>query len=176
MHSALPKVLHELGGLAVARASRSRRPRPCTRPRSGGLRPRRRGGARAICRFSAACWVHQAEQHGTGHALQLALPGVDPAALVLVLLRRRAADFACHPAGAVRLGWTRLRGTAHGRDRGAQLRACPARRPRRCELIVERQDASLAEAAVTEINTAFYSGGAAQGLAGETHARQRPGE
>ena len=30
-------------------------------------------------------WVHQGEQHGTGHALQLAMPGVPDAARVLVL-------------------------------------------------------------------------------------------
>src|SRR5690349_19401343 len=30
-------------------------------------------------------WVHQAEQRGTGHAMQLAMPGVPDAARVLVL-------------------------------------------------------------------------------------------
>lgn len=85
MRSDLPKVLHPLGGrpllghvLQVAR----------------GLSPRSihvvygHGGEELISRFESAPdlnWCPQSPQLGTGHAVQQALPHVDPKATVLVL-------------------------------------------------------------------------------------------
>jgi bifunctional UDP-N-acetylglucosamine pyrophosphorylase/glucosamine-1-phosphate N-acetyltransferase len=84
MHSALPKVLHRVGGRPllehVIRAARA-------------LRPERihvvygHGGEAVRAAFAGAPveWVRQARQLGTGHALLQALPAVPRTATVLVL-------------------------------------------------------------------------------------------
>ncbi len=84
MHSALPKVLHRIGGrpllahvIDTARA----------------LKPERihvvygHGGAQVRAAFEGATveWVEQVKRLGTGHALMQALPGIPRAATVLVL-------------------------------------------------------------------------------------------
>ncbi|MCK9533021.1 MAG: bifunctional UDP-N-acetylglucosamine diphosphorylase/glucosamine-1-phosphate N-acetyltransferase GlmU [Gammaproteobacteria bacterium] len=84
MKSDLPKVLHPLAGRpllghVIATA--------------GALCPARthvvygHGGERVLTRFPDAnvLWVEQAERLGTGHAVMQAMPGVDDAAVVLVL-------------------------------------------------------------------------------------------
>src|SRR5690606_1474065 len=84
MRSALPKVLHALGGrplLAHVLAA------------AEGLAPRAihvvygHGGEQVRAAFPGARvrWVEQAEQLGTGHAVQLAIDTVADDALVLVL-------------------------------------------------------------------------------------------
>lgn len=162
MHSRLPKALHLLGGrpllahaLAAARA----------------LHPTAihvvvgHGGEAVRTAFTAARvrWVHQAEQHGSGHALVQAMPGVAPDALVLVLygdvplitpatLRALASS-----AGPDRVALLTAELDAPGNygrilrdNQGAVLR------------VVERKDASPAEAAVKEINTGFLAASAAR--------------
>ncbi len=162
MHSALPKVLHELGGrplLAHALAA------------AQALHPSAihvvygHGGEAVRARFADARlrWVHQAEQHGTGHALQLALPGVDPAALVLVLygdvplISPATLRALCALAGPDRVALLTAELAEPG-NYGRVLRDARGAVNR----IVERQDASPAEAAVTEINTGFLAAPAAR--------------
>src|SRR5438105_6382614 len=84
MYSALPKVLHSLAGKpllghVIAAAQR--------------LAPRAihivygHGGDHVRAAFASQIlhWSHQAEQLGTGHAVQHAIPAVGDDALVLVL-------------------------------------------------------------------------------------------
>jgi bifunctional UDP-N-acetylglucosamine pyrophosphorylase/glucosamine-1-phosphate N-acetyltransferase len=85
MKSALPKVLLPLAGkpllahvLATARALA-----PAQIHIVHGHRGEQVQAAFADQRDLV--WVHQAQQHGTGHAMQLAMPGVPDAARVLVL-------------------------------------------------------------------------------------------
>ena len=162
MHSRLPKVLHDLGGrplLAHVLAG------------AEALHPAAihvvygHDGESVRAAFPAARvrWVHQAEQHGTGHAVRLALAGVDPAALVLVLY------------GDVPLITTatlRALGSLAGPDRIALLTAeleQPGNYGRilrdangAVSRIVEHQDATPAQATVKEINAGFLAAPAAR--------------
>lgn len=84
MRSSLPKVLHLLAGRPlldhVLRAAATLNPRAMhvVYGHGGDLLPQRLNG-------HTANWVLQAEQRGTGHAVQQALPAVAPNSLVLVL-------------------------------------------------------------------------------------------
>jgi bifunctional UDP-N-acetylglucosamine pyrophosphorylase/glucosamine-1-phosphate N-acetyltransferase len=107
-------------------------------------------------------WVLQAEQHGTGHALAQALPGVGEDAQVLVLygdVPLISADTLRQLLDAGRGGVGLLTvelpdGGGYGRivrDTGGRV----AR-------IVERKDASAAELALREVNTGFLTAPAAR--------------
>ncbi len=157
MHSRLPKVLHDLGGrplLAHALAT------------AAALHPAAihvvygHGAEQVRAAFPAARvrWVHQAEQHGTGHAVRLALAGVDPGSLVLVAygdvplivpatLRALAAA-----AGPDRVALLTVELDEPG-NYGRILRDVKGAVVR----IVERKDTTPAEAAVKEINTGFLA-------------------
>jgi bifunctional UDP-N-acetylglucosamine pyrophosphorylase/glucosamine-1-phosphate N-acetyltransferase len=162
MRSAVPKVLHVLGGrpllahaLAVAEA---------LTPSAIHVVYGHGGEAvRAALPAARVRWVLQAEQRGTGHALIQAMPGVEPSSLVLVLY------------GDVPLiSPTTLRAlaAAAGPDRIALLTAEldePGQYGRilrdgagRVVRIVEHKDATPAEAAVREINTGFLAAPAAK--------------
>lgn len=85
MHSDLPKVLHTVGAKPILGHVID-----CAK----ALQPRKIivvygfGGERVKEAFSAEeiTWVNQAEQHGTGHAVQQALPYLDADADTLILL------------------------------------------------------------------------------------------
>ena len=162
MHSRLPKVLHDLGGrplLAHALAAAEVLHPAAIHVVYG------HGGESVRAAFPAARvrWVHQAEQHGTGHAVRLALAGVDPAALVLVLY----GDVPLITTATLRA----LAGLA-GPDRIALLTAeleQPGNYGRilrdangAVSRIVEHQDATPAQAAAKEINTGFLAAPAAR--------------
>ncbi len=160
MHSAIPKVLHELGGqpllgrvLACARA----------------LSPRAihvvlgHGAEHVRERFpdTAITWVCQREQKGTGDAVRAAIPGVPDDALVLVLygdvplispdtLRTLAA--ACGNNGLALLTAELADPEHYGRvirdRRGAVAR------------VVEHSDAHPDQLATREVNTGFLAASA----------------
>lgn len=158
MRSALPKVLHPLGGrpllahvFATARA----------------LQPRRivavygHGGRQVPAAFpdeGDVTWVEQAEQLGTGHAVDRALPGIPDSETVLVLygdvplitadtlggLLARAED------GGLALLTAKLEDPAgYGRivrdERGSVVR------------IVEEKDATALERHISEVNTGILA-------------------
>jgi len=156
MHSALPKVLHPLGGRPLlAHVLDSVR----------ALAPRKvfvvhgYGGEQVKSVFNGASveWVEQAQQRGTGHAVMQALPRVDEQSLALVvyadvpLIRgetlRRLAD-------AARGGLALLTAEPPSPDGyGRVLRSASGA----VERIVEHKDASPAERAVREINAGFLA-------------------
>jgi bifunctional UDP-N-acetylglucosamine pyrophosphorylase / glucosamine-1-phosphate N-acetyltransferase len=85
MHSNTPKVLHKIGGAAILAHVIT-----CAK----ALKPQKiivvYGFGGEIVREAFAhediIWVNQAEQHGTGHAVQQAVPHLDDAANTLILL------------------------------------------------------------------------------------------
>lgn len=157
MRSSLPKVLHSLSGRpmldhVLATAAR-------LKPRAirvvyghGGERVREAFAGRGLA------WVYQAEQRGTGHAVKLALAGVSPRDVALVLygdvplvqpdtlsrLVRQAAS------GRVAVLTAELDDpTGYGRIiRGAS---------REITAIVEHKDASCEQRAIREINTGLMA-------------------
>ncbi|MFL6649450.1 MAG: bifunctional UDP-N-acetylglucosamine diphosphorylase/glucosamine-1-phosphate N-acetyltransferase GlmU [Sulfurifustaceae bacterium] len=157
MHSALPKVLHDLAGrpllahvLIIARA----------------LAPRAvhvvygHGGeqVRACLAAERVNWVHQAEQLGTGHAVQQALPAVAADSLVLVLygdvplIRVQTLRDLLKRAGGSSLALlTAEVPNPHGYGRIIRNAAG------RVERIVEQKDATPAQAQVREINTGILA-------------------
>jgi bifunctional UDP-N-acetylglucosamine pyrophosphorylase/glucosamine-1-phosphate N-acetyltransferase len=108
-------------------------------------------------------WVHQAEQHGTGHAVRLALAGVDPGSLVLVLygdvplITAATLRALCGLAGPARLALLTAELDEPGHY-GRILRDAQGKVVR----IVEYRDAGPAEAAIREINTGFLAAPAAR--------------
>ncbi len=157
MHSALPKVLHDLGGrpllahvLAAAEA---------LHPAAIHVVYGHGGEAvRAAFAGTRVRWVHQAKQHGTGHAVQLAMAGIDPGSLVLVLYG---------DVPLITLATLRALAGLAGPDRVALLTAeleQPGHYGRilrdgqnKVTRIVEHRDATPAETAVKEINTGFMA-------------------
>jgi bifunctional UDP-N-acetylglucosamine pyrophosphorylase/glucosamine-1-phosphate N-acetyltransferase len=163
MRSDLPKVLHPLGGRPllehVVTTAFSLNPmRICIVYGHGGEQ------VRAQLDDIDVDWVEQAEQLGTGHAVQQAMPAVDAADTVLVLygdvplietetLQRLLAA----ATGGLALITAQLPDPA-GYGRILRDGAGGVRR------IVEEKDASDAERAIGEINTGFLAaqGGALQ--------------
>jgi bifunctional UDP-N-acetylglucosamine pyrophosphorylase/glucosamine-1-phosphate N-acetyltransferase len=107
-------------------------------------------------------WARQAEQHGTGHALQQAMPGVPDDHLVLVLYGdvplvqastlQRLIDAAAGGAALAILSVRMQDPTGYGRivrDRAGNV----AR-------IVEHKDANQKERAIDEVNTGLMAGSA----------------
>ncbi|HEX9398233.1 MAG TPA: bifunctional UDP-N-acetylglucosamine diphosphorylase/glucosamine-1-phosphate N-acetyltransferase GlmU [Burkholderiales bacterium] len=164
MHSALPKVLHPLGGrplLAhVIDAARALKPRQILVVHGHG------GDAvRAAFKNARVAWIEQARQLGTGHAVMQALPKVTKGADVLVLngdvplvLPATLTQLAAAAKGGLVLCTSTLGDAAsYGRVvRGAR---------RRVQRIVEQAEASPRELAIRE----WYAGclaAPAQRLAG----------
>jgi len=161
MRSALPKVLHLLGG------------RPLLAHVLGaaeGLAPRAihvvhgHGGAQVRAAFDEprVRWVEQAEQLGTGHAVQQAIDAVADDALVLVLYGDvpliRIETLRALLAEAERSGLGLL--TAEVADPSGYGRI--VRHPLgHVERIVEQKDATPEEAAIREINTGILAARAA---------------
>jgi bifunctional UDP-N-acetylglucosamine pyrophosphorylase/glucosamine-1-phosphate N-acetyltransferase len=156
MHSSAPKVLHRLAGrplLAhVLDAVQALAPRRiCVVVGHGGAE------VRAAFPHVGIDWVEQAEQLGTGHAVQQALPRIDAEAEVLVvygdvpLVRaetlRRLAD-------AARAGLAIL--TAEAPDPAGYGRIVRAAGGR-VERIVEDPDATAEERAIREVNVGFLA-------------------
>ena len=156
MRSRRPKVLHAVAGrpmLAhVLATARTLSPRAMHVVYGHGGEQ-----VRAAVSDPEINWVHQAEQHGTGHALAQALPSVASDARVLVLygdvpLIRAATLKQLIAAAGDGLGvlTARLENPAgYGR-----IVRDPAGRVAR---IVEDKDATAAERAIDEINTGFLA-------------------
>ncbi len=161
MRSALPKVLHELGGrplLAHVLAS-ARQLAPAAIHVVYG-----HGGGEVRARFTheAVNWVAQAQQQGTAHAVMQALPAVGDDALVLVLY----GDVPLVEPGTLRA----LIEAADGRrlallaveladpsGYGRIVRASDGAVAR----IVEERDASAAERALREVHSGLLAAPAA---------------
>jgi bifunctional UDP-N-acetylglucosamine pyrophosphorylase/glucosamine-1-phosphate N-acetyltransferase len=159
MKSSLPKVLLPLAGqpmlahvIAAARA---------LAPAAIHVVHGHRGEA-VQAAFAAAAdlaWVHQAERHGTGHAVGLALPGVPDDARVLVLYgdvpllaASTLRPLAESPADLVVLAADVPDPTGYGRivrDGLGQVRA-----------IVEEKDASLEQRGIHLVNTGILAASA----------------
>ncbi|HNQ75605.1 MAG TPA: bifunctional UDP-N-acetylglucosamine diphosphorylase/glucosamine-1-phosphate N-acetyltransferase GlmU, partial [Pseudothauera hydrothermalis] len=153
MRSALPKVLQPLAGRPLLAhvldtARRLQAKRICVVFGHGGEQVRERLDAPDLV------WVRQAEQLGTGHAVQQALPQLtdDDTALVLYgdvpLIGAATLHRLCAAAGDARLALLTVElddPTGYGRI----LRDADGRVSR----IVEQKDASAAEREVREVNT-----------------------
>jgi bifunctional UDP-N-acetylglucosamine pyrophosphorylase/glucosamine-1-phosphate N-acetyltransferase len=164
MHSALPKVLHQIAGrplLAhVIDAARSLKP-----DRIYVVYGHRGAEVRAAFEGAPVDWVEQAQHLGTGHALMQALPGIPRTATVLVLngdvplVRRETLRKLIRSAGrGIAIATSDLSDpTGYGRvvrdSRGRVMR------------VVEHKDAKRAELAIREWYAGFLAGNASR-LAG----------
>jgi bifunctional UDP-N-acetylglucosamine pyrophosphorylase/glucosamine-1-phosphate N-acetyltransferase len=161
MKSRLPKVLHPLGGRPLLQhvidAARALEPAVChVVVGHGGDR------VRAALEQPGIRWVEQLEQHGTGHAVQQALPAVAPDSTVLCLfgdvpliqpgtLAELVAAAAAGPAlltanVAEPAGYGRILRNGDGGFSG----------------VVEHKDASAEQKRISEINTGVLALPAAQ--------------
>ncbi len=157
MRSALPKVLHRVGGTCLLEhvVQTVRTVGPASLHVVYG-----HGGERLPQALGhlGVDWVEQAQQLGTGHAVAQALPHLDPDNLVLVLygdvpltteqtLRRLLATAADHPLALLTVELDNP--TGYGRiirdERGAVVR------------VVEEKDASAQQRRVKEINTGLIA-------------------
>jgi bifunctional UDP-N-acetylglucosamine pyrophosphorylase/glucosamine-1-phosphate N-acetyltransferase len=157
MQSDLPKVLHTLAGRPlishVLETAKALKPQAihvvCSRDSES---------VQAATSGDAVRWVVQAEQRGTGHAVQQALPGVSQDALVLVmyadvpLVRCDTLRAVVNSAGEGGLslltaipddptGYGRILRDSEGRIEG----------------IVEERDATDDQRAISEVNTGFLA-------------------
>lgn len=156
MHSDLPKVLHVVGAKPILAHVIN-----CAK----ALKPNKIivvygfGGERVKEAFSTEdiTWVNQAEQHGTGHAVQQALPHLDADADTLILLGDvPLVDVnACEKLIAQAnnklaiLSFNKDDPTGYGRivrDANSQVHA-----------IVEHKDATTAQRAIIEVNTGIMA-------------------
>ena len=157
MRSDLPKVLHALAGRpllahVVATAERLQPAAVHVVHGHGGEQVRAALGALAVR------WVEQPEQRGTGHALEMAMPGIDDDATVLVLYgdvplvgEQTLREAAAHArAGGVALVTVTLDEPA---GYGRILRDSSGRVQR----IVEEKDADAGERRIGEINTGIVA-------------------
>ena len=157
MRSALPKVLHPLGGRPLLQhvIGTAQRLEPRTIHVVYG-----HGGeqVRDALAHEQVEWVEQAEQLGTGHALAQALPGIPDDDTVLVLygdVPLIGLDTLKALAGQARQGGLAVL-TAELDDPtgyGRMLRDAEGR----LTGIVEQKDASEAERAIREVNTGFLA-------------------
>jgi bifunctional UDP-N-acetylglucosamine pyrophosphorylase/glucosamine-1-phosphate N-acetyltransferase len=161
MHSALPKVLHPLAGRPllghVLDAARALKPHKIVVVHG-------HGGDEVQAAFPEAGvdWVVQAEQLGTGHAAQQALPHLAADAEVLILygdVPLVRAETLKRLLEAAQKGVAVLTAeVANPTGYGRIIRAAAGRVSR----IVEQKDATPAEAAIREINAGFFALRAAQ--------------
>ncbi|MFZ5653833.1 MAG: bifunctional UDP-N-acetylglucosamine diphosphorylase/glucosamine-1-phosphate N-acetyltransferase GlmU [Pseudomonadota bacterium] len=157
MRSAQPKVLHRLAGRPllghVLEAARQLRPQRICVVAGAGLE-------RVVAAFAddGIQWVEQAEQLGTAHAVQMALPGLDDQATALILYgdvplirpATLAGLLAAAQRGALAIltsrpadptGYGRLLRDGRGRVLG----------------VVEERDATPAQRAIGEVNTGILA-------------------
>src|SRR5919201_5556952 len=156
MRSALPKVLHPLGGrplLAyVLDTARELGARKTIVVHGHGA-----DAVRAAFANTDVQWVLQPEQLGTGHAVQQALPHVGKDAQVLILygdvplVRLATLKRLLEAAGDALAITTAELGDPRGYGRIVRDRA------ERVERIVEEKDASAAERAIREINAGLMA-------------------
>ena len=177
MRSDLPKVLHPLAGRALlahvldtARALGARKT----------IVVHGHGAERVRAAFPASDleWVLQAEQLGTGHAVQQAMPRVDPKATVVILygdvplVRAESLRQLIDAAGdGVAVMTTEL---AQPKGYGRIVRQASGL----LERIVEEKDATPAEKAIDEVNSAIYAfdHAALQGVLSSLTANNAQGE
>lgn len=163
MRSALPKVLQPVGGKAmlghVIDTARALSPARIHVVHGHGAEAVRAWARDAGFDGDDLAWVLQAEQLGTGHAVQQAMPGIPDEARVLVLygdvplVRPQTLRPLVGAEGlallSVRLpdptGYGRILRDAHGRVTG----------------IVEHKDADAAQRAIDEVNTGILAAPAA---------------
>jgi bifunctional UDP-N-acetylglucosamine pyrophosphorylase/glucosamine-1-phosphate N-acetyltransferase len=156
MRSDLPKVLHPLAGrplLAhVLDTARALDPRKIVVVLGHGA-----DQVRAAFPDPSIDWVLQAEQLGTGHAVQQALPRIAPEADVLILYGDvplvRAATLR-RLAAAAREGVAILTTEVPNAEGYGRILRDQAGRVAR---IVEQKDASLQELAIREVNAGFFA-------------------
>ncbi|HUQ76427.1 MAG TPA: bifunctional UDP-N-acetylglucosamine diphosphorylase/glucosamine-1-phosphate N-acetyltransferase GlmU [Burkholderiales bacterium] len=164
MRSDLPKVLHPLAGRAllahVLDTARALAPRKTIVVHGHGAER-----VRAAFPEPGLDWVLQAEQLGTGHAVQQAMPRVDPQSTVVILygdvplVRAESLKRLIDTAGdGVAVMTTQL---DDPKGYGRIVRQASGR----VERIVEDKDASAKERAIREINAGFMALSAAR-LAG----------
>ncbi len=162
MHSALPKVLHPLAGRPllghVLATARELSPRAIHAVYGYGGEQ-----VRTIFKDEPVNWIHQAEQLGTGHAMQQAMPSLADDSMVLVLY----GDVPLIRVDTLRdlLSQTRELNlallTAELPDPSGYGRV--VRHPLgKVERIVEQKDATAEEAALREINTGILVAPAAR--------------
>ena len=162
MHSALPKVLLPLAGrpmlehvVAVAEALDPVAIHVVYGHRGDQVRAAFAGRERLQ-------WVHQAQQHGTGHAVRLALPGIPDEARVLVLygdvplLQPQTLDLLVSVQAAPLVVLTLYADNPHGYGRivcddNGRVRA-----------IVEERDASPEQRRIKTVNTGIIAARAAE--------------
>ncbi len=157
MRSDLPKVLHTLAGRPLI--THVLETATALNPRAIHVVCGRDGAAvQAATGGDAVRWVVQAEQRGTGHAVQQALPGVSPDAMVLVMY-----------ADVPLVQCETLRAVVNSAGRGGLalltvVREDPAGYGRvlrdsegRIEAIVEERDASDDQRAINEVNTGILA-------------------
>ena len=159
MKSRLPKVMHRLAGRTllehVVAVARELGPREIHAVYGHGGEQ-----VRAAHEDLGVRWVEQAEQRGTGHAVEQAMPDIPDEAAVLVLY----ADVPLINAAV-------LRETVSAADSGLALITVEVANPRgygrilRADdgalvRIVEDADASAGEAGIKEINTGILAAGA----------------
>ena len=166
MKSTKPKVLHEIAGKPmlghVIDAARTLGAAGIHVVIGHGAEPVRRWAANTYGIEVNLCWAEQAEQKGTAHAVQQALPPIPEAAQVLVLYgdvpltpvtTLRALVAAGHEALAL-LTTELADPTGYGRIVRDPHGAVAA--------IVEDKDASAAQRGIREINTGLLTAPAAQ--------------
>jgi bifunctional UDP-N-acetylglucosamine pyrophosphorylase/glucosamine-1-phosphate N-acetyltransferase len=161
MRSSRPKVLHAVGGkplLAhVVATARSLAPRAIHIVYGHGGE-----AVRAALPDPGLRWVHQAEQHGTGHALAQALPAIADDSRVLVLYGDvpliRAATLAPLAEAAEQTLALLTAGLDDPRGYGRVVRDAAGRVTR----IVEHKDARGDEHGLREVNTGFLAARAAR--------------
>ncbi len=162
MYSAMPKVLHDLAGKPmlghVVAVARSLAPRAIHVVYGHGGEQVRAAFAR-----DELHWAHQAEQLGTGHAVQQAVPAVAENALVLILygdvplIRAQTLQNLISQAGANTLAL--LTAELHDPTGYGRIVRNAANQVAR---IVEQKDATADEAAVREVNTGILVAPAAR--------------
>jgi bifunctional UDP-N-acetylglucosamine pyrophosphorylase / glucosamine-1-phosphate N-acetyltransferase len=159
MRSQIPKILHPLAGrplLAhVLAAARALEPRKVVIVHGHGAEQ-----VRAAFADAKVEWVLQAEQLGTGHAVQQAMPRISPDADVLILY----ADVPLiRPSSLNQLVKASRDGiavmTAELEDATGYGRIV-RNGPHNVARIVEHKDASRGELAIREINAGFMASGA----------------
>ena len=158
MKSALPKVMHPLGGKPMVQHvidSSGRLPGQVNRHLVVGHGAEQ---VRTALAEQALQFVLQAEQLGTGHAVAQAMPAIDDGSIVLVLygdvplIRTDTLEALCHIAARDHLGLLTVRladPTGYGRIVRNAVDEVVA--------IVEHKDASEAQRAIDEVNTGILA-------------------
>ncbi len=165
MRSALPKVLHGLAGRSmlshVLHTAAQLHPRAIHVVVGHGAEQVQQH-IDSNCALTNVHWVKQTEQLGTGHAVKMALPGIDKNSTLLIL-------YGDVPLTPVELLGECLRSarkgpaliTAHMPDPAALGRIVRNPSSNAVERIVEYKDATPEQRAICEINSGIMAGSAA---------------